>query len=204
MAITDGYCTLVEVKAALRLPETDTVDDVMLSIAIESASREIEGYTERVFTSTVGTRIYVPMDDYVVQIDDLSALTSIKSSSEGTAFNVTWQPTDYQLEPLNGISGGLTIPATRIRAVGDYTWPRWDGGMAEGQEATVQVVGTFGWPSVPFAVKQACILLSLRQFKRYDSPLGVAGFGEMGAMRVSRLDPDVQALLSPFVKVRMA
>jgi len=76
--------------------------------------------------------------------------------------------------------------------------------MAEGQEATVQVVGTFGWPSVPFAVKQACILLSLRQFKRYDSPLGVAGFGEMGAMRVSRLDPDVQALLSPFVKVRMA
>jgi hypothetical protein len=44
----------------------------------------------------------------------------------------------------------------------------------------------------------------MRQFKRYDSPLGVAGFGDIGVMRVSRVDPDVAALLEPYVKVRVA
>ncbi len=59
----------------------------------------------------------------------------------------------------------------------------------------------FGWASVPTAVKQATILLAMRQFKRYDSPLGVAGFGDIGVMRVGRVDPDVEALLMPFKKV---
>jgi hypothetical protein len=202
MAITDGYASLEDVKGALRL--VDTVDDVMLEIAIEAASREIDGYTQRVFTSNAGTRIYVPMDNYVTEIDDLSVFTSLESSSDGKTFDVTWTATDYQLEPLNGIAGGLTQPWTQIRAVGDYTFPHWSGGVADGQEATVRVVGTFGWATVPTAVRQACIVLSLRLWKRFDSPLGVAGFGDMGAMRVGRIDPDVQALLQPFVKVRMA
>jgi hypothetical protein len=44
----------------------------------------------------------------------------------------------------------------------------------------------------------------MRQFKRYDSPLGVAGFGDIGVMRVSRVDPDVAALLEPYVKLKVA
>jgi hypothetical protein len=40
----------------------------------------------------------------------------------------------------------------------------------------------------------------MRQFKRYDSPLGVAGFSDISAIRVSRTDPDVEALLMPFKK----
>jgi hypothetical protein len=69
-----------------------------------------------------------------------------------------------------------------------------------GNKASVEVQGVFGWSSVPTAVKQATILLAMRQFKRYDSPLGVAGFGDIGAIRVGRTDPDVQALLAPFMK----
>jgi hypothetical protein len=202
MAITDGYCTLAEVKNALRI--SDSVDDSMLEIAVEAASREIDGYTERVFTSNAGTRLYIPMDSYVTQMDDLVSLSSLESSSDGVTFDTTWTATDYQLEPLNGISGGLTQPWTRIRAIGDYLFPVWDGRDTNAQEATVRVVGTFGWAAIPTAIKQATILLSMRQFKRYDSPLGIAGFGDMGAMRVSRLDPDVEALVSPFKKVRMA
>jgi len=53
-------------------------------------------------------------------------------------------------------------------------------------------------------IVQATILLSMRQFKRYDSPLGVAGFGDLGAMRVTKFDPDVEALVAPWRKVRMA
>jgi hypothetical protein len=47
-------------------------------------------------------------------------------------------------------------------------------------------------------------MLAQRQFKRYDSPLGVAGVGDLGVMRISRIDPDVQALVSPFRRVRFA
>jgi hypothetical protein len=34
--------------------------------------------------------------------------------------------------------------------------------------------------------------------KRQESPLGVAGFGEFGVVRVSRLDPDIDAMLQPY------
>jgi hypothetical protein len=41
MAITQGYASLNQVKAALRI--TDTVDDTLLEMAIESGSRAIDG-----------------------------------------------------------------------------------------------------------------------------------------------------------------
>jgi hypothetical protein len=42
-----------------------------------------------------------------------------------------------------------------------------------------------------------------RLFARLDSPLGVAGFGDMGAMRVSfKMDPDVGMLLGPYRRLR--
>jgi hypothetical protein len=88
--------------------------------------------------------------------------------------------------------------------VGDYTFPVWEPNNVNAYEATVQVVGTFGWASVPAAIKQAAILLSLRQYRRYDSPLGVAGFDDVSVIRVGRVDPDVQRLIDPFRKVRMA
>jgi hypothetical protein len=50
-------------------------------------------------------------------------------------------------------------------------------------------------------VTEAVILQSSRLFTRLDSPLGIAGFGDMGAMRVSfKGDPDVNMLLSPYVR----
>ena len=58
MAITDGLATLQQVKDSLGL--TDSVDDGLLELCIEAASRQIEQYTERVFTQVAGTRIYVP------------------------------------------------------------------------------------------------------------------------------------------------
>jgi hypothetical protein len=197
MAITNGYATLAQIKASLRI--TDTVDDALLELAIESASREIDAVCERNFFSTAGTRIYTPRDSYVVEIDDVVSVTSVKSSGAADGiFDTTWTTTDYQLEPLNGIAGGIAVPYSFIRAVGDFTWP------VSGKEATVQVVGTFGFASVPTAVKQATILLASRIFKRNDSPLGVAGFGDIGVIRVGRVDPDVEAMIHAYKKVRFA
>jgi len=202
MAVTNGYVTLALVKKALRI--TDDIDDDILELSIEAASREIDGYCERVFYQTTESRVFVPQDSFTTQIDDLFSLTSLKTSSTGETFDTTWAATDYQLEPNNGIAGGLETPSTRIRAIGDYVFPTWVAQNVNHYEATVQVTGTWGWSAIPTAVEQAALLLTLRQYRRYDSPLGIAGFDEMGAVRVGRIDPDVQKLLSPFRKVRMA
>jgi hypothetical protein len=198
MAITNGYATLSQLKAAMRIPNADTVDDALLETAIESASRQIDGHCQRRFYSTAATRVFTPSDSYVCETDDIISITSIITSSDGDGFDTTWQLTDYQLEPLNGVVGGLDTSYTQIRAVGDFLWPTY------GQEATVQIAGVFGWSAVPTAIEQATIILAQRQFKRYDSPLGVAGFGDLGVIRVSGVDPDVAKLIAPYRRIRMA
>lgn len=205
MAISNGYATLQDVKNALRIPAGDTIDDTLLELSIESASRMIDGACERVFYKTTGaTRVYVPRDSLYVETDDIVSVTSLKTSSGGVTFDITWGAGDYQLEPLNGVVGGLVTPYTNIRAIGSYLFPVWEPSNVNSQEATVQVTGTFGWNAVPTAIKQATVLMAMRQFKRYDSPLGIAGFSDIGAVRVGRIDPDVEALIQPFKKVRMA
>jgi hypothetical protein len=202
VAISNGYATLNEVKAALRI--SDAIDDTILELSIEAASREIDGYCERRFYQTTGTAVYIPQDSFTCEIDDLVTLTSLKSSPDGTGYTQTWTASDYQFEPLNNLSGGIPSPYTRIRAVGDYTFPVWEPNNVNAYEATVQVVGTFGWASVPAAMIQATILLSLRHYRRYESHMGVAGFDDVSVIRVGRVDPDVQRLIDPFRKVRMA
>ena len=192
-----AYATLAQVKAALRI--TDIVDDTLLEMARTSASDLIDGYTGRTFnTSGTVTRVFAPADDYVLQTDDLAGTVVTITSSTGAdgVFDVTWKTTDYQLEPLNGVSNGQAVPFTRIRAIQDYLWP------VAGGEATVRVMGVYGFVAVPTVITQATILQSSRIFTRLQSPLGIAGFGEMGVVRVTRaLDPDVAALVEPYRRI---
>lgn len=200
MAVANGYASLAEVKAAARI--TDTVDDALLEIAIESASRAIDGHTHRSFSpagTALSTRIFATGNSDYVWIDDVASTTGFALATSDNLdgnYLTTWGTADYQLEPLNGRSEGITWPYTRIRSTGNKGFPYGD------DLAGVQVTARFGWPAVPTAIKQACIILAGRQFKRYDSPLGVAGFGDLGAMRVSRVDPDVATLIEPYVLSR--
>ena len=203
MSITNGYATLANVKAALRIQ--DSVDDALLDISIEAASREIDGWCERVFSQSTATRIYRPTDVFTVEVDDLQSITTLKTDADGTGtFGTTWNTADYQLNPLNGIGGGITTPYTTLRAIGSYLFPIYEPRNVNANEASVQIAGVWGWPSIPTAIRQACILLAMRQFKRYDSPTGVMGFGDLGVMRVGRVDPDVEKLLMPFRKMGFA
>jgi hypothetical protein len=198
MAITNGYCTLADLKAALRVQ--DSIDDSLLELAIESASREIDGYCERVFYSTSGTRVYAPTNIYTVTTDDIISVTTLKSSSDGVTYDITWATSDYQLEPLNGVAGGLVTPFTRIRATGNYLMPSFSVGTFYELEALIQVVGVFGWSAVPAAIRQATVILAMRLFKRLDAPLGMIS-NDLGSMRVGKFDPDVESLVGPFRKV---
>jgi hypothetical protein len=203
MALVNAYATLAQLKSSTGI--TDTFDDSTLTLALNAASREIDQACERVFYPTTTTRLYIPRDSATVEIDDLETLTTLKTSSKADGvFDTTWTAGDIQLEPLNKLAGGITTPFTLIRAIGDYAFPITGRLGLPQQEATVQITGVFGFNATPVAITQATIILASRIFKRNDSPLGFAGIGDMGVMRVSRFDPDIDALIAPYKRVRFA
>ena len=206
MTITNGYATKNQIKAALRIGTADVVDDDLIDNCAGAASRLIDGYCNRKFwaVGSATSRVYQAENEFYCNIDDISgtAITLKTSSFPGNGFDVTWSVTDYQLEPLNGNLDGLTWSYDKIRAVGDYLFPTVNANY--GEQALVQVTAVFGWPAIPEPVTQATIIQASRIFKRYDSPLGVAGFGDLGAIRVSRyLDPDMAQLVEPYRRMRI-
>lgn len=206
MTINNGYATRNQVKAALRIGTADTIDDDLIDNCVGAASRLIDGYCNRRFwqTGTAEARVYQAEDSFYCSIDDIAgtALTLKTSTQADGTFDLQWSRSDYQLEPLNGNLDGLTWSYDKIRAVGDYLFPTVNANY--GEQALVQVTAIFGWPSVPEPVTQATIIQASRIFKRYDSPLGVAGFGDLGAIRVSRfLDPDMAQLVEPYRRMRI-
>lgn len=193
MPVELGYTTLANVKAALRL--TDNVDDTLLERSIEAASRRIDGYCGRWFYKTPQTAISVyPFDYYNLPVQDIANKTvTVKISTQGDGvFDQTWtQGIDYQLEPLNAV---LNLdPYRRIVAIGAKSFPM----QTTPSVPYVQVTAQWGWETVPHDVREACVLLSIRGFARYNAALGIVGFNDM-AIQVRAVDPDVRDMLNQY------
>jgi hypothetical protein len=106
-------------------------------------------------------------------------------------FSTTWSASDYMLNPTDTSLTG--IPYRKIVAIGTKTFPLFN----DPQRPAVELTGTFGWPSVPDDIREACVLLAMRGFARYNSALGVVGFADM-AITVRAVDPDVRDYLMPY------
>lgn len=193
MPIINGYCTLVEVKAALRL--TDTVDDSLLERSIEGASRRVDGYCGRFFYKTESTPIGMyPFDYYNQPVKDIANTTvTVKTDTTGDgSFATTWtQGTDYQLEPLDASITG--VPYNRVVAIGGKAFAIYN----EPTAPFVQVTAQWGWNQIPSDIREATVLLSIRGFARLNAALGIVGFNDM-AIQVKAVDPDVRDLLNPY------
>lgn len=193
MTITNGYCTLDQLKSVLRV--TDTVDDLLFETRIDEASRVIDDYCNRRFyaDATATARIYVATQTDCVFVDDISSTTGLvvktDSAGDGT-YATTLGASDFQTEPLNALTRGLPINQLVTTASGAFP--------TSSAPAGVQVTAKWGWPSVPTPVQSACVILAGRLVKRGDSLLGVAGFGDLGAITVRSIDPDVQRMLAPY------
>lgn len=195
---TNGYITLSELKS--RLDITSATYDSLLDAAIEAASRQIDAYTGRRFyrNATDETRYYTATEpDLLLLPDDLGSLTSLATDDDGDrVYETTWASTDYDLEPANAALDGQPYTAIRVTPLGRYTFPSTSRG--------VRLVGRFGYSTlaaVPDAVAEAAAIQAARLFKRRDSPFGMAGSPEFGVLRaLPPLDPDVRALLAPFVR----
>lgn len=199
MALGADYVTTQELSAEFGID--DLVDETELQLSVTSASQWITSYCERDFNDagSVSARTF-HIEGQVAHVDDFHTDTGLvvkTNSGNDTTFETTWVSGTYQLEPLNGVSGGLTgWPYTKVRFVQSYVHRSCVG------RPTVEVSAQWGWAAVPAAVKKATMIQAGRLYKRRHSPEGVlGGFSDFGPVRVgTRLDPDVQALLAPYRK----
>lgn len=201
------YCTVAQVKAALNIAVDDTREDDRIELAIAATTQAIDDYCDRSLIAAgtaTAVRVFVPDSDRVCTVDDIGSVTSLVVKTDGAGdgtWDTTWASTDYQLEPVVNRRGQQSLPYTRIRAIGDHLFPILPSRNYPGQ-ATVQVTARWGWPEQPPIVAKVAVLQAVRMYKRDQAPFGVTGFGDMGAMRITRsLDPDVQAHLDPFKRI---
>ncbi len=191
------YATLAELKAFVGI--TDAVDDVSLTLALDSASAQVDQYCDRTFAqdAAVTTRDYMVTNTGRLDVDPISTTTGLvvatDDNNDGT-FETTWTTAEYRLEPINAAATGA--PWDRIVSLGTRWFPR------STYRPTARVTARFGWPggTAPAAVKHATLIQASRLWKRKDAPFGVAGSVEFGSelRLLARLDPDVETLLRAY------
>jgi hypothetical protein len=152
MTITNGYCTLAELKSALQKPTTDTVNDTWFERCIESASRLIDQRTGRVFYSISLNGeildIYNPNDNGIMVDGSGSRLlfpspiivvTSIYEDNILLTEN-----TDFYLYKNQGL----------IERDGYWTSNR------KGTDTGIKLTLSYGYSSIPADIKGLCIQLA--------------------------------------------
>lgn len=204
MAWADDYASSAELKAHLRI--TDTDDDTSVALAIGAASRAIDDWCNRQFGLT-GSAVprYYTADDLCIEgrralaIDDLMTTTGLEveldTGADGLYATELAYGTDFDVYPWNAQANGRPWTHLVLRPDAAASWPC----AARG----VRVTGNFGWSSVPEIVKSACLIQAARFFVRRDSSYGIAGSPELGSevRLLARLDPDVSLMLSTVRRV---
>lgn len=191
--MANEYATLTDLKTQVGI--TDSARDVLLNNALAAASRAIDKKTGRRFwlDPTAVQRTFNPYGRTVrdqrgalLLIDDIGSLDNLLvETGSGSSWTAA---TGYETTPDNALLDEQAITGLLL-ATG--TW---------GTHTTrVRIAARWGWPAVPDEITQATLLQAGRLFKRKDSPDGVAGSSEWGFMRVPNLDPDVRALIEPYM-----
>lgn len=193
------YCSVESLKS--RLGITDTSDDHELAGAVRAASEQINGYVGRPFgfgrDAAVTIRTYQADSSRSVRIPEgISTATGLivktDEAATGTFGTTLTVNTDYLLRPENALVDGW--PVDEIWLADNYSFPI----LSNGRHG-VQITARFGWPAVPWAVREACLIASQALFKRKETSTGVVGFDGTGiVVRLAREDPDYAKLLAPF------
>lgn len=190
-----AYVTTAEVKAELGI--TDSGRDAGITRAVNAASAAIDRSCSRSFVvpTTATDLIFSPDGRRYVEatgegfiVEDIASTSGLVVAVGSGSTYTTITSSAYALNPPDAIA--RSRPATAIVMLGS-TW-------AVGTGETVKVTARWGWPATPAEITEAAMILSIRLWKRKDSPEGVMGQADWGMMRVSRVDPDVEALIGPF------
>lgn len=194
MTIVNGYVTVEELQRHIDAGGDASFaagDYALMELAIEAASRWIDEMTGARFYGAAETRIYTAPWYDLLYIDDATTITAVKTDDDGDGvYETEWAATDYVPEPRGAGQLGRPYRQIRIAREGRYSWPRIDGG--------VEVTATFGYGGPPAVVRQACLLVAHRLYRRKDAIFGVAGTPGLGVTVVQAkitADSDVMALL---------
>lgn len=206
MTITNGYCTLDELKhkARLNIESSDSGYDDMLEGVIEAVSRKIDDTCNRRFyaDSSNTARYFTAGDSAFLFTSDIASRSSdsmeikIDTNGDGT-YDFTFADNDYVLEPYNADLDAVPFQKIEVSSVGQYLFP-------VKVKKGVKVTAKWGWPtSAPLPIKQACLLQSERLFKRFATPLGSESMTSIGRMTLTipSLDVDVESLISRYKKI---
>jgi hypothetical protein len=201
VAITNGYTTLTNQKTFLSI--TDSSDDTLLENLIESASRSIDRIANRRFyaDAAASARTYRAYSDIYTFVDDISSTSGLivqtDDDGDGTFETTLTINTDFLVEPFTAIAKGR--PITQLTIVNTaVSFPIFPGLFSNGLRPGVQVTAKWGWPSVPDDIEVATQILTADLYKRKDSPGGVLGLGDLGAIRMSPLGRDVTAMVRAY------
>ncbi|MEU5094943.1 phage gp6-like head-tail connector protein [Streptomyces sp. NPDC020996] len=193
--MANEYGTLTALKSRLSIEADDTSRDTLLTSALGAASRSIDKACGRRFWLDAApvARTYRPAgrvargaDGELLLVDDIGSATSLVVETGSAA---SWTAvTGYETSPDNALVDGQAI--TGLRRLGG-SW-----GASTGR---VRVTARFGWPAVPDDITEAALIQASRLYKRKDSPEGIIGSAEWGVRSLSRRDPDVWALIEPYI-----
>ncbi|MEU6098965.1 phage gp6-like head-tail connector protein [Streptomyces sp. NPDC047079] len=191
------YATRDELKAQLGIETGDTSRDALLDKALTAASRGIDRTTGRRFwldaTPTARTyrlhqRVVREEDGDVLLVDDIGDTTGMTVESSSTGGGTYTAVTGYETTPDNALADGYAITGLlRPLSIWGTAFTR------------IRVTAKFGWPAIPNDIAQACLIQATRLYKRKDSPEGIIGSAEWGVRNLSRRDPDVWALIEPYI-----
>jgi hypothetical protein len=191
-----SYATLAEAKASLGV--TDSTDDSAIQSCLDAADQLINNYVDTKVgfgVTSSQTRYYTATRWDFVLTDPIVTVTALATDINGTGnYTQTWSTNDYVLAPRNASLDSR--PYTEIDvtpfSTGTLNFPT--------SYLGVKVTGTFGWPSVPAAVKQAALIQTGAIFASRTAPFGAVGGESLGGvLRMSAaLHPEARALLDAY------
>lgn len=191
-----SYATLAELKSSLAI--TDSTDDTPLQSCLDAADQLINNYVDTKVgfgVTSSQTRYYTATRWDFVLTDPIVTVTTLATDINGDGtYAQTWSANDYVLAPRNASLDSR--PYTEIDVTpfsgGEYNFPT--------SYLGVKVIGTFGWPSVPAAVKQAALIQAGAIWASRTAPFGAIGGESLGGViRMSAaLHPEARALLDAY------
>ena len=193
-----SYMTLAEFKSSIGIASGDTADDAPLQSCLDAADQLINNYVDTKVgfgITSSQTRYYTATRwDYVLT-DPIVTVSSLATDVNGTGtYSQAWSATDYVLAPRNA--------ALDSRPYTEIDVSPFSGGLLNFPTGylEVKVVGTFGWPSVPAAIKQAAGIQAGAIWSSRTAPFGIVGSADLGGVLTMRaaLHPEARILIEPY------
>jgi hypothetical protein len=184
--------TIQTIQGGANYPATPG-QDALLEQIVEAASRAIDAHTGTTFYAATDTRSYFVGKHTCGRTLRLDRwLLSVTTLTNGNGTVITSD--EYTFRPVNDAPYYEIVLTVNSSKQWEYT--------DDPEEDPITVLGSWGYSSTtPANIKEACLMLTNRLWKRVDAPFGVAGASQFGGVIVQQIpiDHDIKMLLQPYL-----